>query len=169
MEHIPQSRGDADEIISQQPIPTEQHASQVAVPQPRAEAPAQHLPVTFEEAEAHNPFALLGELRDHAMALRLDEKPAGFHLTELALSAAVVAWWSRWQPIAMHRAFRAGASLAEVAAAAGTTEAEAYDRWSRWAARQTQLTIAGRPSVEPDEVTSIRVRLDIPEPNRSKP
>src|SRR2546430_2181595 len=61
-------------------------------------------PLTFAEAEQRNPFALLGELRDHAMALRVDEKPAEFHLTELALAAAVVAWWTRWQPIAMHRA-----------------------------------------------------------------
>ncbi|MDT5040079.1 MAG: hypothetical protein QOE51_1064 [Actinoplanes sp.] len=51
------------------------------------------------------------------MALRLHDKPLTFHLTELALSAAVVAWWSRWQPIAMHRAFLAGVSLAEVATA----------------------------------------------------
>ncbi len=155
MEQINQPRGDADEITGQHSTPPEQNA----VPIYQAEAPGQRPPVTFAEAEAHNPFALLTELRDHAMALRVHEKPAAFHLTELALSAAVVAWWSRWQPIAMHRAFVAGASLAEVAAAAGTTGAEAYQRWSVWAERQTQLVIDGRVAAGPDEVAAIRERL----------
>src|SRR2546421_7122927 len=149
MEQINQPRGAADEITAQphEPelpvIPTE-----VPVPRYQAEVPGQRPPVTFTEAEAHNPFALLTELHDHAMALRLHEKPPTFHLTELALSAAVVAWWSRWQPIAMHRALLAGASLAEVAAAAGTTEAEAYATWSTWADRQAALVIAGKSGVD---------------------
>jgi hypothetical protein len=95
------------------------------------------------------------------MALRVHEKPAAFHLTELALSAAVVAWWSRWQPIAMHRALLAGASLAEVAAATGLSEADAHERWSAWAEQQSQLVIAGRLGVEPEEVAAIRERLSL--------
>ena len=161
MEQINQPRGDADEITAQQHAELEQSAVPTEVPVPiyRAEVPGQRPPVTFTEAEAHNPFALLTELRDHAMALGLGEKPASFHLTELALSAAVVAWWSRWQPISMHRAFVAGASLAEVAAAVGTTEDEVYRRWAAWAEHQTQLIIGGRVAVEPDEVAAIRARL----------
>jgi len=93
------------------------------------------------------------------MALRLHEKPPTFHLTELALSAAVVAWWSRWQPISMHRAFLSGASLTEVAASVGTTEAEVYQRWERWAERQSELTINGRTPVEPNQIAKIRERL----------
>src|SRR5436305_14389999 len=126
MEEINQPRGDADEITSGQHTQPDQERDQYALPSEvpvyQAEAPGQRPPVTFTEAEAHNPFALLTELHDHAMALRLHEKPPTFHLTELALSAAVVAWWSRWQPVAMHRAFLAGATLAEVEAAVGTTE-----------------------------------------------
>ena len=144
MEQAQQPRGDAGEITSQY-----------------GEASGQYQPITFAEAETHNAFALLGELRDHAMALRLEDKPAEFHLTELALSAAVVAWWSRWQPLTMHRAFMAGASLADVAAAAGTSEAEAYQRWNDWAERQSELIIAGRRSVEPDEVAAVRLRYAI--------
>lgn len=121
--------------------------------------PASDQPLTFAEAEAHNPFALLTELRDHAMALRLDEKPATFHLTELALSSAVVAWWRRWQPIAMHRAFVAGASLGEVATAVGTSETEAYARWHGWAERQASLAVGDRPGVEAEEVAAVRARL----------
>ncbi len=116
-------------------------------------------PVTFEEAEAINPFDLLTDLHDHAMALRLDGKPPTFHLTELALSAAVVAWWSRWQPISMHRAFLAGASLGEVAAAAGATETEVYGRWSDWAERQSNTVIARRAGVDANELAAIRGRL----------
>jgi hypothetical protein len=93
------------------------------------------------------------------MVLGLNEKPAEFHLTELALSAAVVAWWSRWQPLSMHRALMAGASLAEVAAAAGCTEPEAYLRWADWAERQAKLSGAGRSGVDTDELTAIRARL----------
>jgi hypothetical protein len=57
MEQINQPRGDADEITAQpstepvQPVvPTE-----VPVPIYQAEAPGQRPPVTFTEAEAHNP------------------------------------------------------------------------------------------------------------------
>lgn len=161
MEQINHPRGDADEITSQQPIQTDQLTSPLDVPRYRAEAPAQRSPLTFEEAEAHNPFALLGELRDHAMALRIDEKPPEFHLTELALSAAVVAWWSRWQPIAMHRAFVAGANLAEVAAATGVDESEAYERWSRWAQRQSTLrTDTGRLGIDLAELAEVRARIE---------
>ncbi len=161
MEQINQPRGDADEITAQQHAEPEQPAVRTEVPVPiyQAEAPGQRPPVMFTEAETHNPFALLTELHDHAMALRLEEKPPTFHLTELALSAAVVAWWSRWQPISMHRAFVAGASLAEVAAAVGTAEAEAYETWSAWAERQAQLVIAGRPGVDASEVAAVRARL----------
>src|SRR6266545_3277080 len=161
MEQINRPRGDADEITSQQHAELEQPAVRTELPVPRyqAEVPGQRPPVTFAEAEAHNPFALLTELHDHAMALRLHEKPPTFHLTELALSAAVVAWWSRWQPISMHRAFLSGASLTEVAASVGTTEAEVYQRWERWAERQSELTINGRTPVEPNQIAKIRERL----------
>lgn len=157
MEQHNQPRGAANEITSraeQYPLPTD-------VPIYEAEVPDTRPPVTFIEAVAHNPFKLLTELHDHAMALRLHDKPPTFHLTELALSAAVVAWWSRWQPIAMHRALAAGAGLAEVAAAAGTTKTEAYERWSRWANEQTQLMVGDRPAVDPEQVAAIVERLHL--------
>jgi hypothetical protein len=86
------------------------------------------------------------------------------HLAELALSAAVVAWWSRWQPIAMHRAFLNGASLAEVAMAVGVTGAEAYDPWSAWAEGQMQLWHDSGLGVNPDEADAIRTCLGQPVP-----
>jgi hypothetical protein len=146
-----QPRGEANDITT--------HDEPIVYDRSASDAPP---PLTFAEAEQHNPFASLIELHDHAMALDVEGKRPDnprHHLAELALSAAVVAWWSRWQPISIHRAFVAGASLADVAAAIGSTEADAYDRWSRWADTQTKLIVAGHPSVEPSAVTAIRVRL----------
>lgn len=151
MEKINQPRGAANEITTHdEPLIYDGRATEIPPP------------VTFTEAERHNPFTLLAELHDHGLTFDAESrrpKDPRHHLAELALSAAVVSWWSRWQPISMHRAFLTGASLAEVAAAAGTTEAEAYERWERWAEAQTQLVIAGRRGVEPDEVDAIRARL----------
>jgi len=121
-------------------------------------------PRTLVGAEPLNGYALLTLLHDHALRLndsgeRTDE--ADHHLTQLALSAAVVSWWSRWQPTSMHRALVAGSTLAEVAAAAGATEDETFARWSAWAERQTRLWLRGEPrlGLDPAEATSIRTRL----------
>jgi hypothetical protein len=126
---------------------------------PPAETPGD-LPLTYAEAEARNPFTLLQEL--HSQALRNDpaERAAPHpHLAELALSAAVIAWWSRWQPLMIHRALLAGASLAEVSAAAGQGEHEIVERWTAWADQQQALLICGRPAVDPAAVAIVRARL----------
>lgn len=131
-------------------------------------------PRTFIDAESLNGYAVLTLLHDHAMRLndsgeRTDE--ADHHLTELALSAAVVSWWSRWQPISMHRALVAGSTLAEVAAAVGSTEDETYDRWSVWAEQQTRLWLRGAPhtGLDPAEATSVRTRLGHSVPKAAEP
>jgi transposase-like protein len=80
-------------------------------------------------------------------------------LSELALAAAVTAWWSRWQPTTIHTALRAGATVTDVAAATGLDETEVIRRWTRWTEVQTILIIAGRPCVDPDEVRTIRQRI----------
>jgi hypothetical protein len=50
--------------------------------------------------------------------------------------------------------------LTDVAKAIGTTEADAYQRWSDWADAQAELIINGRQGVDPAEVTAVRERLD---------
>lgn len=115
-------------------------------------------PLTFVEARTHSPYALLHELHDQALYNYRETTPEPF-LAELALSAAVVRWWTSWQPIAMERAFEAGASLEQVAAALGCAAAEVVERWSDWAGDQSQLIIGSRPSVDPDTVGKIRERL----------
>ncbi|MFC6021839.1 hypothetical protein ACFP2T_37465 [Plantactinospora solaniradicis] len=131
---------------------------------PCAESPTD-TPQTFADAEARGAYALLRELHDHASRYRSGERDRLHDLAELALSSAVVAWWSRWQPLMMHRALAAGASIAEVAAAAGTDEREVYDRWSAWADRQEQLVIGGRVAIDPAEGAAIRARIR-PQPPR---
>jgi hypothetical protein len=78
-----------------------------------------------------------------------------YHLEDLALMTVAAHWLTRWQPIAIHRAILAGATPAQVCAAAGASLPEVFDRWQRWAEVQCHLMISGRPSVS--EEANIRV------------
>lgn len=116
-------------------------------------------PVRFADAEEINPFQLLLDLHDHAVA-RTPESGRVTVLVELALSAAVVSWWrTRWQPSMIHTALRAGADLADIAKATGLDAGDVVWRWRRWADVQMRLDINGRPSVDPAEVQAIERRL----------
>ncbi|WP_327005498.1 hypothetical protein OHA72_62795 [Dactylosporangium sp. NBC_01737] len=116
-------------------------------------------PLTIAEAADRNPFQLLLDLYNHTRRRKPAGEPAEAALEELALAAAVVSWWSRWQPLTMHRAFESGASLGEVASATGLTEEEVYVRWSRWADVQCALILGGCPAVDPAIAADIRTRL----------
>jgi hypothetical protein len=127
------------------------------------EAPAEELPTTFAEAKQRNAYTLLRELYDHGMTVDIkgERRSDPRHdLAGLALSAAVVAWWSRWQPIMMHRALKAGASLSEVAAAAGVPETEVRERWSAWAEQQTQVVIGDWHGLDPVEAETVRQHIE---------
>ena len=115
-------------------------------------------PTRLADAERINAYQLLLDLHDHALEHCLAPSRDDA-LAELALAAAVVSRWSRWQPIMVHAALRAGADLADIAAATGLDSAEVVPRWQRWTDVQTQLLIGGRPTVDPDEVRRIRLRL----------
>ncbi|MFF0150620.1 hypothetical protein [Micromonospora sp. NPDC005203] len=116
-------------------------------------------PMRFTDAEKINPFQLLVDLHDHAVA-RTPESGRVAALTELALSAAVVSWWTRWQPSMIHAALQAGADLTDIAKATGLDAGEVVDRWRRWVDVQTRLDIGGCPSVDPVEVHAIERRLE---------
>ncbi|WSZ92688.1 hypothetical protein OG990_11895 [Micromonospora sp. NBC_00858] len=75
------------------------------------------------------------------------------------MSAAVVSWWTRWQPSMIHTALRAGMDLTDIAKATGLDAGEVVDRWRRWVDVQTRLDIGGRPSVDPAEVQAIERQL----------
>ncbi|NJP32861.1 hypothetical protein [Micromonospora thermarum] len=113
----------------------------------------------FVDAEVINPFKLLVDLHDHAVA-RTAARGRNDALAELALSAVVVSWWTRWQPTMIHAALRAGAGLADIAEATGLEVGEVVRRWRRWTDVQTRLDIGGRPALDPTEVRAIAQRLD---------
>ncbi|MFR9777710.1 hypothetical protein ACL02O_16840 [Micromonospora sp. MS34] len=115
-------------------------------------------PTRFDDAEKINPFQALVDLHDHATGhpLRPSRDEA---LTDLALSAAVVSWLSRWQPAMIHAALRAGAAVADVAAATGLGTDEVVHRWERWSDVQTRVVIDGHSLLDPDEVRTIRRRI----------
>jgi hypothetical protein len=115
-------------------------------------------PLTFAGAAERNPFRLLLDLYDQTQRCASDTSAAGA-LTELALSAAVVSWWARWQPLTMHKALLGGATLTDIAAATGLTEDEVNKRWSDWADVQCALNIGGHPALDPATVADIRTRL----------
>jgi hypothetical protein len=114
--------------------------------------------VRFSDAEKINPFQLLIELHDHAMR-QSSGSSRDEALTELALAAAMVAWWTRWQPITIHQALQRGADLADISDATGLDPGEVVRRWERSADVQSRLDIGGRPAVDPVEVRTIRERI----------
>lgn len=117
------------------------------------------LPSTqFVEAEKINPYQILVDLHNHAIG-RSFPPSRNSMLAELALAAAVVSSWSRWQPAMIHPALRAGADLTDVAAATGPDVDEVAKRWHKWAEVQTRVVVAGHRILDPDEVRTIRVRI----------
>ncbi|MFJ1537534.1 hypothetical protein ACIODS_03220 [Micromonospora chalcea] len=116
--------------------------------------------VRFADAERINPFQLLVDLHDHTIT-RTMAPGRDDALVELALSAAVVCWWTRWQPSMIYAALRAGADLADIAEAAGLNLGEVVRRWRRWTVAQARLDIGGRPAVGPTEVRAIEQRLGL--------
>jgi hypothetical protein len=120
-------------------------------------APRGPLPVRFVDADRILMTELLAMLGDH---LFKDFPTREDALAELAMAAAVVARCGRWQPLTIHAALRAGASLPEVAAATGLEPDEVVHRWRAWTDVQTVLVIGGHPAVDADEVRTIADRLD---------
>ena len=112
-------------------------------------------PTSYAAAEQINPYQFLIDLHDHAIA-RSGQPSSTNLLAELALAAAVVTWWRRWQPAMIHAAFRAGADIADIASATGLAPAGVVGRWQRWAEVQTGTDINGHPLLDPDEVRTIR-------------
>lgn len=115
-------------------------------------------PASFAAAEKINSYQLLIDLYDHAIT-RPAQPSSADALAELALAAAVVTWWRRWQPAMIHATLRSGADLADIAAATGLDITEVVRRWQRWADVQTCTDINGHPLLDPDEVRTIRRRI----------
>jgi hypothetical protein len=111
------------------------------------------MPVTFDDAEALNPFDL-ARLWGDRLAWPLNGA-ASDEVAELACMSALARWLDRWQPIHIHRAVLAGAEPEGVAAALGGSVAEAFGCWHRWAAGQREVVICGKPGVTAEEYETV--------------
>jgi hypothetical protein len=110
-------------------------------------------PVTFDDAEALNPFDLT-RLWGDRLAWPLNGAVSD-ELAELACMSALARWLNRWQPIHIHRAILVGADPAAVAAALGGSVAETFGRWHSWAAGQRDVLICGQAGVTAEEYETV--------------
>jgi hypothetical protein len=110
--------------------------------------------LTWQQADSLAPYDVIERWRTHAPAALHENEPE-HHLEELALSTVTAEWLTRWQPIAMHRAILAGATLAQVSEAAGMSVRDVYERWQKWADGQRQFFIGGRPGVSEEAYATV--------------
>jgi hypothetical protein len=109
-------------------------------------------PLTFAEAEQLPPYELARLWGSQPWPVRVSSEVATergipvrtveHELQELAVMAALQSWLDRWEPLLIHRALSTGASVDQVAAAAGATPAEVATRWQEWSSGQRQLWLA---------------------------
>ncbi|WP_428962596.1 hypothetical protein [Micromonospora fluostatini] len=85
---------------------------------------------TFVAARGENPYAL---------ARKWGEQQPSRGLEELAVMSALAHWLTSWMPITMHQALTAGATVDQVAAAAGVAVDQVAERWRTWADGQVAL------------------------------
>jgi hypothetical protein len=120
----------------------------------RAEPGAFERPITFRAAEDLGAFEL-AQLWADCSAWNLNERTAYDELAELACMSGLAAWLTRWQPLAIHGAVLAGASIEAVAGALGSSPQVAFDRWSEWALRQRDFIIGGEPGITAEEYETV--------------
>jgi hypothetical protein len=95
---------------------------------------------TFEAAEGENAFTLARMWADQPWPIMREQRDQGDELEELAVMAAVTKWLTAWLPAQIHHALLTGASVDQVAAAAGMTPADVAARWRTWSAGQRTYT-----------------------------
>jgi hypothetical protein len=115
-------------------------------------------PITFNAAEGLGAFEL-AELWADRSAWPLRNRTEYDELAELACMAALARWLTRWLPIAIHSAMKAGAEPVAVARACGLDVDGAYQRWNEWAVVQRDFVINGRPGISHEEYESVAGRL----------
>lgn len=125
-------------------------------PHKRPDAPDR--PLTFHAAENLGAFDLAQLWADRA-AWPIDERSAYDELAELATMSALDAWLTRWMPIAIHGAMRAGAKPEAVAGALGSSLRVTYERWHEWAEQQRDFILNGKPGLTEDEYEVVERRF----------
>jgi hypothetical protein len=113
--------------------------------------------LTRQEADHLDPCEAIDWLRNREPGFHA----AGpeHHLEALALMTVVAEWLTRGQPAAVHRAILAGATPAQVAAAAGIGVRDVYERWQEWADTERSVIIGGRPSVSEEAFVMVLTRF----------
>lgn len=101
---------------------------------------------TFDEAKQESAYNLARQWLD--LTFRFEDLSAASELDEVAVMAALASWLTRWLPIHIHRSLIAGASIEEVAAAAGIEFSEVTRRWREWSDGQRQLQLTNRGTVD---------------------
>jgi hypothetical protein len=120
----------------------------------RPESDVPERPITFKAAENIGAFEL-AELWSNRMAWPVRDRTVYDELAELACMAALARWLTRWLPIAIHSAMKAGAKPEAVARACGVSVDEAYERWNEWAVIQRDFIIGGTAGITTDEYEAI--------------
>src|ERR1700678_3023015 len=95
----------------------------------RPESDVPERPITFNAAQDLGAFEL-AELWADRSAWPILDRTVYDELAELACMAALGRWLTRWLPIAIHSAMKAGAEPAAVARACGLDVDEAFQRWN---------------------------------------
>lgn len=85
------------------------------------------------------PAGLRGTVEAYFDAELAGDDSAGWWLRQAARESVIAARMSARAAVSVHRALLAGATLAQVADAAGVSNAEAAERWRSWADGQREL------------------------------
>jgi hypothetical protein len=101
----------------------------------------------------------LAQLWADCTARPISERTAYDELAELATMSALAKWLTRWQPIAIHSAARAGARMESIAGALGNSLQVAFDRWHEWASRQRNFIVGGKPGITDAEYEAVARRF----------
>lgn len=109
-------------------------------------------PLTFDEADELGGYTLAARWADRSSWPMPGEEDASDELAELACMSALARWLARWQPIPIHRAILVGAGPEAVAAAFGSSVAEAFACWHQWATMQRAY---GRPGIMDDDYEAV--------------
>ncbi len=115
-------------------------------------------PITFNAAEDLGAFDL-AQLWADRTAWPLSGRTAYDELAELACMSALAKWLTRWQPIAIHSAVLAGATMEAIVGASGNSLQVAFDRWQEWALRQRDFIVGGQPGMTDDEYQAVARRF----------
>jgi hypothetical protein len=111
-------------------------------------------PITFNAAQDLGAFEL-AELWADRSAWPIGDRTVYDELAELACMAALGRWLTRWLPIAIHSAMKAGAEPAVVARACGLDVDAVFQQWNEWAVVQRDFIIGGKPGITADDYETV--------------